>query len=364
MAPGVAVLMAHAGMIPPDGNDLDPDLNTVHTLVAVDEGGPLEDLALPVDARRLAPAPRGARGADPGAARPARPSERTGCAVTVSVRVPVPAELLASRRARVVLLDVRWALGDDQGREKYLAGHLPGAVFVDLETELADPPSAAEGRHPLPSLQRLQAAARRWGIRDGDPVVAYDATGGLAAARAWWLLRWGGLTDVRLLDGGLDAWVAAGRCAGDRATSSRSPGDVTLTGGGMPVLSIDEAAALPASGGVLLDARAGERYRGEVEPIDPRAGHVPGRGRARPTADNLAADGRFRSGRRAGRRGSPRSVPCPGRRSGSTAAPASPRRTRSPRWPPPASTPRCGPGSWSQWSADPARPAATGTSPG
>ena len=200
------------------------------------------------------------------------------------------AELLAGG-GRVVLLDVRWALGDDKGRVKYLAGHLPGAVFVDLETELADLPSAAEGRHPLPSLQRLQACARRWGIRDGDAVVAYDATGGLAAARAWWLLRWGGLTDVRLLDGGLGAWLAAG---GGLETGDvvPDPGDVTLTGGGMPVLSIDEAAAMPGAGGVLLDARAGERYRGEVEPVDPRAGHVPGAISA-PTTENLAADGTF-----------------------------------------------------------------------
>jgi thiosulfate/3-mercaptopyruvate sulfurtransferase len=101
----------------------------------------------------------------------------------VTVLVPA-AGLLAADRTRVVLLDVRWALGDDRGREHYLAGHLPGAVFVDLETELAAPPTPAEGRHPLPSLQRLQRAARRWGIRDGDRVVAYDATGGLAAARA------------------------------------------------------------------------------------------------------------------------------------------------------------------------------------
>ena len=200
------------------------------------------------------------------------------------------AELLAGG-GRVVLLDVRWALGDPRGRDHYLAGHLPEAVFVDLETELADPPSAA-GRHPLPSLQRLQASARRWGIGTGDPVVAYDATGGMAAARAWWLLRWGGLTDVRLLDGGLEAWRRAGGAleAGDVVPE---PGGVTLTGGGMPVLSLEEAAALPSSGGVLLDARAGERYRGEVEPIDPRAGHVPGAVSA-PTTENLAPDGAFR----------------------------------------------------------------------
>jgi thiosulfate/3-mercaptopyruvate sulfurtransferase len=119
------------------------------------------------------------------------------------------ADLLAGPPGRV-LLDVRWALGDDRGHERYLEGHLPGAVFVDLDTELADPPSSEGGRHPLPSVPRLQAAARRWGIRAGDPVVAYDDSGGLAAARAWWLLRWAGLADVRLLDGGLAAWRRAG----------------------------------------------------------------------------------------------------------------------------------------------------------
>jgi 3-mercaptopyruvate sulfurtransferase SseA len=264
------------------------------------------------------------------------------------------------RSGRAVLLDVRWALGDPEGREHYLDGHLPGAVFVDLEAELADPPSATEGRHPLPSIQRLQAAARRWGIRDGDRVVAYDATGGLAAARAWWLLRWGGLTDVRLLDGGLDAWRRAdGRVeSGDVVPE---PGDVTLTGGGMPVLSIDEAGALPTAG-VLLDARAGERYRGEVEPIDPRAGHVPGAVSA-PTTENLAAEGTFRPADELRARfaalgvkpGATVGVYCG---SGVTAAHEV------------AALAEAGidaalwPGSWSQWSNDPRRPAATGTASG
>ena len=275
--------------------------------------------------------------------------------------VLLTAEHLVADGGRAVLLDVRWALGDDQGRPKYLAGHLPGAVFVDLETDLAEPPSAAEGRHPLPSLQRLQAAARRWGISPGDRVVVYDATGGLAAARAWWLLRWGGLTDVRLLDGGLDAWVAAG---GPLETGDvvPEPGDVTLTGGGMPVLSIDEAATLPSSGGVLLDARAGERYRGEFEPIDPRAGHVPGAVSA-PTTENLDDDGRFRSAAELAERfaalgavtGTTVGVYCG---SGVTAAHEV------------AALAHAGieaalwPGSWSQWSADPGRPAATGGAPG
>ena len=269
-------------------------------------------------------------------------------------------ELLADD-GQVVLLDVRWALGDDGGRDKYLAGHLPGAVFVDLETELADPPSPEGGRHPLPSIQRLQSVARRWGIRAGDAVVAYDATGGMAAARAWWLLRWGGLTDVRLLDGGLAAWTAAGGPL-EPGDVVPEPGDVTLTGGGMPVLTIDDAAALPSSGGVLLDARAGERYRGEVEPIDPRAGHVPGAVSA-PTTENLGADGRFRSTDELAQRfaglgavpGTTVGVYCG---SGVTAAhevaALAVAGIEAALWP----------GSWSQWSSDPARPAATVGAPG
>jgi thiosulfate/3-mercaptopyruvate sulfurtransferase len=276
----------------------------------------------------------------------------------VSVLVPA-AELLAAP-ARPVLLDVRWALGDPHGREQYLAGHLPGAVFVDLENDLAGPPSAAEGRHPLPSLQRLQEAARRWGIRDGDAVVAYDASGGMAAARAWWLLRWGGLADVRLLDGGLDAWRRAGGPV-ETGDVLPDPGDVTLTSGGMPVLTIDEAAALPAAGGVLLDARAAERYRGEVEPIDPRAGHVPGAVSA-PTTENLTPEGLFRPVTELRDRFTalgiggnvPVGVYCG---SGVTAAhevaALAAVGVEAALWA----------GSWSQWSADPDRPAATGATP-
>ena len=252
-----------------------------------------------------------------------------------------------------VLLDVRWQLGRTDGHAQYLAGHLPGAVFVDLETELAAPPSAAEGRHPLPSLPALQSAARRWGLRDGSRVVVYDATGGLAAARAWWLLRWGGVGDVTILDGGLAAWwreLEAGEVVPER-------GDVTLAGGGMRVLTADEAAALARGAGVLLDARAGERYRGEVELVDPRAGHVPGAVSA-PTADNLDG-GRFRTAAVLRERfaglgvlpGVPVGVYCG---SGVTAAhevaALAEAGIEASLWP----------GSWSQWSADPARPVATG----
>ncbi|MGY1591397.1 sulfurtransferase [Geodermatophilus sp. SYSU D00708] len=277
--------------------------------------------------------------------------------------VLVAVEELLRRRGRVVLLDVRWALGYDAARSRaeYLTGHLPGAVLVDLDAELAGPPSAAAGRHPLPSVQRLQSAARRWGIRDGDPVVAYDDSGGLAAARAWWLLRWGGLADVRLLDGGLAAWRRAG---GPLETGDvvPAPGDVTLTPGGMPVLTIDEAAALPGAGGVLLDARAGERYRGETEPVDPRAGHVPGAVSA-PTTGNLADDGTFLPAAVLGERFAGLGA-VPGRAvgaycgSGVTAAhevaALAVAGLDAALWP----------GSWSQWSADPDRPAATGPDAG
>ena len=188
-------------------------------------------------------------------------------------------------------------------------------------------------------------------------MVAYDATGGLAAARAWWLLRWGGLADVRLLDGGLDAWVRAGGAL-ETGDVVPAPGDVTLTGGGMPVLTIDEAAALPASGGVLLDARAGERYRGEVEPIDPRAGHVPGAVSA-PTTENLAADGTFLRmtelvDRFVALGVGPRTtvgVYCgSGVNAAHEVAALAAAGIEAALWP----------GSWSQWSADPSRPAATG----
>ena len=252
--------------------------------------------------------------------------------------------------AGAVLIDVRWALGRTDGHEQYLTGHLPGAVYVDLDTELAAPPSAA-GRHPLPAVEDLQAAARRWGVSTGDRVVVYDAGPGTSAARAWWLLRWGGVADVRILDGGLAAWTGPVE-SGDVVPT---PGDVVLTAGGMPVLTADEAAALPGDGGVLLDARAGERYRGEVEPVDPRAGHVPGAVSA-PTTDNLA-DGRFRDdladrfaalGVTADTRVG---VYCG---SGVTAAhevaALAVAGVEAALWP----------GSWSEWSADPVRPVATG----
>jgi thiosulfate/3-mercaptopyruvate sulfurtransferase len=205
-------------------------------------------------------------------------------------------ELQALRRSSTPLrlLDVRWRLGGPSGHEQFLAGHIPGAIFVDLDRELAGEASPRAGRHPLPSVDRLQAAARRWGLRQGETVVAYDDGGSMSAARAWWLLRWGGVESVFLLDGGLGAWLAAG---GQLATGPglAEPGDVELSPGHMPTVLIDAVAEVPKSG-LLLDARAAERFRGEAEPVDPKAGHIPGAVSA-PTTENLTVDGRFRPDR-------------------------------------------------------------------
>ncbi|MGR0159561.1 sulfurtransferase [Paenarthrobacter nitroguajacolicus] len=191
---------------------------------------------------------------------------------------------------RTVVLDVRWVLGRTDGNLEYLAAHLPGAVFVDLPTELADHAQAGQGRHPLPTRERFQESARRWGINDGDTVVAYDNSGSMAAARVWWMLRNAGLDSVYLLDGGLTAWRAAGYPV-ESGEVTPDVGNVMLAEGSMPVITELEAGQWHRKG-VLLDARAGERYRGEVEPIDPRAGHIPGAVSA-PTTGNVRTDGTF-----------------------------------------------------------------------
>lgn len=190
-----------------------------------------------------------------------------------------------------IVLDVRWRLDRPDGRDDYRAGHIPGAVYVDLETELAGHGAPTDGRHPLPAIEDLQQSARRWGIDDGDTVVVYDDLAGMSAARAWWLLRWAGLADVRILDGSLSAWLD--RFPLEAGDSMPDEGSVRLSAGHLPTLDLEAAAAQPATG-VLLDARAPERFAGEVEPIDPRAGHIPGAVSA-PTAQNVSKDGRFLS---------------------------------------------------------------------
>jgi thiosulfate/3-mercaptopyruvate sulfurtransferase len=171
------------------------------------------------------------------------------------------------------LLDVRWRLGGPAAVGEYAAGHLPDAVFLDLDSQLCGPPGPG-GRHPLPDPARLAAVLRAAGVRQDHPVVIYDGGESTAAARAWWTLRWAGQAQVRVLDGGYAAWVAAGQPV-TSVPPDPVPGDFTARPGGMPELDAAGAATLAAEG-MLVDARAPERYRGEIEPIDPVAGHIPG----------------------------------------------------------------------------------------
>lgn len=189
-----------------------------------------------------------------------------------------------------VLLDVRYRTGGPAGHEQYLGGHIPGAAYVDLDTELAGQPG--EGRHPLPEVEAFQQAMRRAGVGNETPVVVYDDWSGQAAARCWWLLRYHGHEAVRVLDGGWSAWREEG---GEVANGEEAPtpGDFTADQGHLPVVEADEVPAV-AEDGVLIDARAPERFRGEVEPIDPVAGRIPGAVNV-PTARNIDEHGRFRS---------------------------------------------------------------------
>lgn len=199
------------------------------------------------------------------------------------------AKLLAAG-GPVTLLDVRWQLAQPDGRADHERAHLPGAVYVSLDDELSDHAVDGHGRHPLPSGSSLQRAARRWGVRSGVPVVVYDDWNRAGSARAWWVLRAAGITDVRILDGGLRAWTAAGRAL-EAGPVDPTPGDVVvlhddLYAGAMPTLTAEQAAEHPN----LLDARAPERFRGEVEPVDPVAGHIPG-AKNLPSTSVLTADG-------------------------------------------------------------------------
>lgn len=191
----------------------------------------------------------------------------------------------------VIVLDVRWTLAEPDGRAAYLSGHLPGAVYVSLDDELSDHSVIGRGRHPLPGGRDLEAAARRWGVREGVPVVVYDDWNRAGSARAWWVLTAGGIADVRILDGGLTAWTAAGGAL-QQGSVTPTRGDVRvrhddLYHGARRVLTADQAGEWD---GILVDARAPERFRGEVEPVDPVAGHIPGAVNV-PSTRILAADG-------------------------------------------------------------------------
>jgi thiosulfate/3-mercaptopyruvate sulfurtransferase len=266
-----------------------------------------------------------------------------------------------------VLLDVRWRLAGPPGIESYRAGHLPGARFVDLDRDLAGPPGSG-GRHPLPTAGHFQDAMRRAGVRDGWPAVVYDEADSTAAARAWWLLRYFGHDQVRVLDGGYQAWLAAGQPVqgGPGPGPAGAPGTFTARPGQLPLLDAAGAAAL-ARDGVLLDARAAERYRGEVEPADPVAGHIPGAVSA-PTTANVTAGGRFLdpgalrarfAGLDAGAGRDPGAPPV-GVYCGSGVTAAHEVLALDVAGLPAALYL----GSWSDWITDPARPVATGPEPG
>ena len=263
-----------------------------------------------------------------------------------------------------MLLDVRWRLGGPPGIDSYRRGHLPGAVFTDLDRDLAGPPGPA-GRHPLPDPAAFQAAMRAAGVSQDRPVVVYDDGDATIAARGWWTLRYFGHEDVRVLDGGYRAWADAAPRSLEVTTAepAPAPGDFTAEPGHLPVLDAAGAQAA-ARTGLLLDARAGERYRGETEPADPVAGHIPGAVSA-PTVGNVNPDGTFRDAAELAARfaalgavpgvgtqgGAPVGAYCG---SGVTAAHEVLALTL-------AGIPAAlYVGSWSNWIADPARPVATG----
>lgn len=261
-----------------------------------------------------------------------------------------------------VVLDVRWRLGGPPGRQDYEVGHVPGAVYLDLDTELAAPPGEG-GRHPLPDPADLQSALRAAGVRQGHPVVAYDHGDGSVAARAWWLLRWVGHPEVAVLDGGFAVWTAEGRPV-EAETPTPVPGDIEVRPGAMPVLDADQAAAF-TEGGTLLDARAPERYRGETEPVDPRAGHIPGALNA-PTSGHTS-DGRWLAAEALAERfrtigvepERPVAAYCgSGVTASSVILALEVAGITTPDNPAPLYA-----GSWSQWSSNPTRPAAKGPTP-
>ena len=199
-------------------------------------------------------------------------------------------------RADWVVVDCRFTLTNAAaGKAAYDSGHIPGARYAHLDDDLARPPAAHEGRHPLPDPERFAATLGSLGIAAGDTVVAYDEGSGAIAARLWWLLGWLGHERRAVLDGGFAAWQAAGLPVEQRAPAfaarryepRRAPQPDA-------VVTTSEIERVVAAGDLLVDARAAARYRGEQEPIDPKAGHVPG-ARNRPFSDNLTADGRFRS---------------------------------------------------------------------
>lgn len=259
------------------------------------------------------------------------------------------------------VLDVRWSLTQPNGYPAYVAGRIPGARYVDLESDLTGDVGPTTGRHPLPTVGHLQQAARRWGLNNGDRVVVYDGGSGVGASRAWWVLRWAGVGDVRILNGGYPVWAGHGEneTGIPPRRKRKDRGNITLSGGHLPTV---EAEDLENFTGVVIDARNGERYRGEFEPVDPVAGHIP-QAVNLPYAGNLTSFGLIKPESELRERFAPSgaldasdvAVYCG---SGVTATHHV------------AALASLGvqaalyPGSWSQWITDPNRPRATGDEKG
>ncbi len=200
--------------------------------------------------------------------------------------------------AKFVVVDCRHDLMNlAAGREGFAIGHLPGAVFGDIETELSGakhgPDGVFRGRHPLPEKEALIETLRGWGVNDGSQVVAYDAHGGMYAARLWWLLRWLGHEAVAVLDGGMAAWQSLGQPL-TTGVAAKPRGGITLRAPFVPTVTVAEVLDNVDKGErIVIDARASDRFRGENETIDPVGGHIPG-AKNRFFKDNLQADGRFK----------------------------------------------------------------------
>lgn len=269
------------------------------------------------------------------------------------------AALLDDANVPLVVCDLRFSLADhDEGRRLYAAGHIPGARFVDLHRDLADTSREGAGRHPLPSPQAFAALLGRLGVDRDTRVVAYDAAGGAWAARLWWMMRALGHPHACVLDGGWPAWVDDGRpvstdTPAPEPTTYPVPADTAWPG----TVTADDVAAAIAARRTVVDSRAPERYRGEVEPLDPRPGHIPGAINVFHGA-NVGADGRLLPADELQARFAAAGVgddPIVYCGSGVTACHNLLAMERAG-----IRGARLYPGSWSEWSSDPARPAATG----
>lgn len=269
------------------------------------------------------------------------------------------ADRLASPSERPIkVVDVRWYLDGRSGPDGYAAGHLPGAIFIDLDKVMAAPASPAEGRHPMPTPSVFAEGMAEIGIGDDDPVVAYDDLGGTTSGRLVWMLRILGLP-AAMLDGGLQGWDGELETGAPTAHSGPRPQRRTVPWPPEAMADADAVVAHIEAGGVVVDSRAPERYRGDTEPVDPRAGHIPGAVNLL-FMENLGSDGRFKSPKELIARfdavGADESAIfyCG---SGVSACHniLAMEATGRPR-------PRLYPGSWSQWSSDDSRPAATGES--